>query len=146
MLCFTLLKQEVALAFEKFRSHTNRKPHYKIAVVTITPNGLLTFNSQALREFTLSAYSHSVLYFDRTNRKVALEFVTDSSLEGATRLTFKGSAVRVYARPFLKFFEIMFDETRVFSLSNLAERKNWVTFDLSSTPVTPVKRRGKPLV
>ena len=87
-----------------------------LPTVTLTKGGYFTFNAIAIQGFGITDFSFVRFGYDKENKKVAFQFLSEAEYSTA-KITFnKGKPATVCARAFTKFYKINHEHNKAFPL------------------------------
>jgi hypothetical protein len=118
------------MAFERFEQ-AGRSFQPK---VTVTRYGMMSFNSGARQRFGMEAFTHAVLFYDKTTKRVGIRLTDNAGEPGARPLHMRRTGADLAAKPFLDYFDIDYGETRWYPCSK-DEEENLVVFALKAGKV-----------
>ena len=115
------------MAFEKF---TRTRGKVDTPKVSIWSRGQIGLNKGAVDEFNLGQYKYAVLYYDKDNEKIGIEFTNDGKAEGISKMIArKNAGTSISALAFLQHYRIDFSETAKYDIEHDEESGLYV-FDL----------------
>ncbi len=96
------------MPFERFTSlgRSNRPK------ITVTRQGVISFNKGATRRYAMHDYTHAVLFWDGESRRVGVMLTSMSDEEGAVPIRFRQSGADISARSFLEFYDIPYRQEK----------------------------------
>ena len=80
--------------------------------VTIRKNGVLAFNSGAVRKYDLDCYEYAILYISNDLRRVAVKFTNNTKESGLLGIQKRPGNFQISARTFFGLYEIDWSENR----------------------------------
>lgn len=102
------------MGFIKFTKTRSRLGDPRVSIWT---RGQIGFNLSATTEYGLDKYDYAILYYDKDEGKIGIEFTNDKNSEGVNKLVKrKNSGVSFSATAFMKTFKIDYSETRQYNV------------------------------
>jgi len=101
------------MPFERF-TKTGRVYTPKASIWT---RGQIGFNQGAVHKFNLKDFDYAVLYYNRDEKKVGVQFTNDSSESGATKVIKGKTGVFLSGRSFINFYDIPHTKTKKYDVS-----------------------------
>lgn len=124
------------MGFERFE---NAGKSFK-PKVSIRSNGHMGFTQGAVERFGLRKFAYCVMFYDRAERKVGVEF-TNSEQPGITlKVNSRSTDCFVSIRGFLDYYNIDYSVTRSYG-GEKQEGSEMIVIDLNS-PIAERKPRG----
>ena len=101
------------MAFERyFRQRADMsKPR-----VLIGKTGQIGLNAAGLQKFGLGKATHAALFYDRDKKKIAIQFADSAKEKGLLKLVPRGNGVVIFAKSFLRYYEVDFSRAQHYSL------------------------------
>lgn len=101
------------MAFERFtkiggRSHTPK--------VAIWSKGQLGFNKGAVNKWDLDKYEFAIMFFDKDERKIAVQFTQDASSPGAIKIVKRPTGISFSASAFFQYYDIPHEKTEKYDV------------------------------
>jgi hypothetical protein len=108
------MSQEVIrMVFERF-TKTGRGYTPKVSIWT---RGQIGFNQGAVERFKLRDFNFAVLYYDRDERKIGVQFTNIESEEGANKVVKGKTGIFISAKAFLDYYDITHSKTKKYNVS-----------------------------
>jgi hypothetical protein len=83
-----------------------------IPKVAVRKNGVLAFNSGAVRKYDLDIFKFAVLFISEDRKRVAVKFTNNEKESGAISIQSRPGNFQMSARTFFGLFDIDFSENR----------------------------------
>lgn len=79
--------------------------------VSIWKRGQIGFNRGFVEKFDLQNYKFAILFFDRENWRIGVQFTNDNKEEGITKLKVRKTGAAISASGFLEYYNVQHDKT-----------------------------------
>lgn len=94
-----------------FKKYIHKGRSY-IPKATIRKNGVLAFNSGAVRKYDLDMYKYAILYISDDRNRVAVKFTNNEKESGILQIQSRPGNFQVSARTFFGLYDIDWSENR----------------------------------
>jgi hypothetical protein len=113
------------MAFERFE-----KPGERLSKkISVWKQGVIHVSKGTMNAFALAGLKFCTLHYDREGGKVGMQFVGNSNVPGAVKLSFRDVGAVIPAKSFFDFFEIKYNPSRQYILEQDQE-SGLLVFDL----------------
>lgn len=110
------------MAFERF-TKTGRGYTPKISIWT---RGQIGFNQGAVERFKLRDFNYALLYFDKDEKKIGVQFTNDATEEGANKVVKGKTGIFISAKAFLDYYDITHSKTKRYNVNYDTENGMYV--------------------
>jgi hypothetical protein len=94
------------MGFQRFvRAGRSYKP-----LVSITRQGLISFNAAAYMRYPIRDYKYAVLFFDLEERRIGIMLTNTDGEAGAVHVRHRGAGADISARRFLEYYSIEYGD------------------------------------
>ncbi len=110
------------MAFERF-VRTFRSSASK---VSISSRGQISFNTVSTGKFNLERFDYAVVFYDEATRRIGIHFTSDAAEKGAKIITKRPNGLSIYARAFLRYYDLIPEENETYDVSYAKEEDMYV--------------------
>jgi len=101
------------MTFERF----TKAGRFYTPKASIWTRGQIGFNQGAVDKFKLMDFDYAVLFYDKDEKKVGVQFTNDASESGVTKVVKGKTGVFVSARSFVNYYDIPHAKTKKYDVN-----------------------------
>ena len=100
------------MPFEEFMK---TRPVKDKPIISISKQGIIGLNQACYNKY-LKQYSYVILLFDKDSNKIGIKPTNEDKINSyKIRVTRNGSLAQISATAFLKYFNILYEKTRIYT-------------------------------
>jgi len=128
------------MAFQKFE---NPKSSFTVKA-SISPRGSIGLTNGTMIRFNLKNYKHAIMYYDKEESLIGIEFTNNTEDTGIVNLKFSNAGgLAIFVKAFLEYWNVVPKETTIYQIKQDSNKPNFLVIDLNTGKVRGSKSEVK---